>query len=94
MLPYRDGWAAEIWMIKAGFVGAMELAAAAAPTKEVRMRKAPNEPSARGKKRPGMAGEATDRQIEGAASAETAPVSSVRIDSSVVGSRTTSKQQQ
>jgi hypothetical protein len=48
----------DLWMIKAGFVGSKELAEAA-PTKAVRMRKAPNDPSARGWKRPRMAGEVT-----------------------------------
>jgi hypothetical protein len=59
----------DLWMIKAGFVGAKELVEAA-PTKGVRRRKAPNDPSARGWKRPRMAGEATDHQTEGAASSE------------------------
>jgi hypothetical protein len=43
-------------MIRAGFVEAKELVAAP-PIKAVRMRKAPNDPSARGWKRPRMAGE-------------------------------------
>jgi hypothetical protein len=52
----------DIPMIKAGFVEAKELVAAP-PIKAVRMRKAPNDPSARGWKRPRMAGEATDRNL-------------------------------
>jgi hypothetical protein len=49
-------------------------------TKEVQRRKALNEPPGKRGKRTGMAGEATDCQIEGAVSAETAPASSVRRD--------------